>query len=103
MYDRETKVKLHLSLIRKFIALKIVMHILFQIKGILHKLFTVEQNSTKFLKMLVNVPSTLKSMFNQGLVYTNRPYFESIGPNWSKLGSFADKHYILHVIDLISG
>ena len=25
------------------------------------------------------------------------------GPNWSKLGSFVDKHHILHVTDLIFG
>ena len=34
-------------------------------------------------------------------MYKNRPYFENSGPNWSKLGSFVDKHHILHVIDLI--
>ena len=32
-------------------------------------------------------------------MYKNRAYFENIGPNWSKLGSFVDiKHHILHVI-----
>ena len=31
------------------------------------------------------------------------PYFENSGPNWSKLGSFLDKHHISHVIDLIFG
>ena len=31
-------------------------------------------------------------------MHKNRAYFENSGPNWSKLGSFADKHYILHVI-----
>ena len=30
-------------------------------------------------------------------------YFENIGPNWSKLGSFVDEHHTLHVIDLIFG
>ena len=29
--------------------------------------------------------------------------FESSGPNWSKVGSFVDRHVILHVIDLIFG
>ena len=28
----------------------------------------------------------------------NSNFFENIGPNWSKLGSFEDKHYILHVV-----
>ena len=33
-------------------------------------------------------------------MYKNCPYFENSGPNcsWSKLGSFVDKHKILHVI-----
>ena len=37
------------------------------------------------------------------LMYKNCAYFEYSGPNWSKLGSFGDKHHILHVIDLILG
>ena len=36
-------------------------------------------------------------------MYKNRAYFENSGSNWSKLGSFVDKHHILHVIDLIFG
>ena len=24
------------------------------------------------------------------------PYFENTGPDWNKLGSFEDKHHILH-------
>ena len=44
-----------------------------------------------------------KGMFSQGLVYKNRLYLENSGPNWSKLGSFLDKHHILHVIDLMFG
>ena len=36
----------------------------------------------------------MKSMFSKGLVYKNRAYFENSGPNWSKLGSFVDKHHI---------
>ena len=28
-------------------------------------------------------------------VYKDLEYFENIGPNWSKLGSFVDKHHIL--------
>ena len=47
--------------------------------------------------------TNLKSMFSEGLVYKNRAYFETSGPKWSKLGSFVNKHYILHVIDLIFG
>ena len=31
-------------------------------------------------------------------VYKNRAYFENSGSNWSKLGSFVDKHHILYVI-----
>ena len=42
-------------------------------------------------------------MFSLGLVYKSRAYFENSGPNWSKLGSFADKRHLLHVIDLIFG
>ena len=33
-------------------------------------------------------------------MYKNRAYFENSGPNWSKLGSFVDKHHILHMTDL---
>ena len=42
-------------------------------------------------------------MFSQGLVYKNPAYFENSDPNWSKLGSFVDKHHILHFIELIFG
>ena len=45
----------------------------------------------------------VKSMFSYGLVYKNRAYFENRGPNWSKLGSFVDKHHVLHVIDIMFG
>ena len=38
---------------------------------------------------------------SRGNSLKSRSYFENSGPNWSKLGSFVDKHHILHVIDLI--
>ena len=34
-----------------------------------------------------------------GFGVQNRPYFENCGPKWSKRGSVADKHNMLHVID----
>ena len=34
-------------------------------------------------------------------MFKNRAYFENSGPNWSRRGSFVDKHHILYVIDLI--
>ena len=43
------------------------------------------------------------SIVNYRAVYKNLEYFENIGPNWSKLGSFVDKHRTLDVIDLIFG
>ena len=39
----------------------------------------------------------IKSMFSKSLVHKNRPYFENSGPNYSKLGSFVDKHHIFNL------
>ena len=41
------------------------------------------------------VATYLKSMFKLRSGVQNRPYFENIGPHWSKFGSFVDKHHIL--------
>ena len=38
-------------------------------------------------------------MFSEDLVYENHTYFENSGSTWTKLGSFVDKHHMLHVID----
>ena len=35
-------------------------------------------------------------------MYKNRMHFQNSGPNQSKLGSFVDKHHIIHVIVLKS-
>ena len=32
-------------------------------------------------------------------MYKDRPYFGNGGPNWSKLGSFVDKHNTSRVVD----
>ena len=55
-----------------------------------------QENNTK--NKVVSTSIT-KSMFS--LMHKNRTYFENIGPNWSKLSTFVDKHHTLHVIDLI--
>ena len=38
---------------------------------------------------------------DKDLVYENHTYFENSGSALRKLGSFLDKHHLLHVIDLI--
>ena len=38
-------------------------------------------------------------MFSKDLVHENHTNFENSGVTWSKLGSFVDKHHILHLID----
>ena len=71
-------------------------------------------STISFIRNLNNLKSTLsqafknlfeylKSMASYRSVYRNLEHFENIGPNWSKLGSFVDKHHILHVVDLIFG
>ena len=42
-------------------------------------------------------------MVSYRAVHKTLGYFEHIDLNWSKLGSFIDKHHILDVIDLIFG
>ena len=48
---------------------------------------------TAMVQLLLAAASS-KSMFSSGLVYENRTYFENSGSNWSKIGSFVDKHHI---------
>ena len=44
----------------------------------------------------------LKSMVSYHAMHKKIEYFENIGPNWSKIGSFVDRQ-ILHVTDFIFG
>ena len=45
----------------------------------------------------------LKSVFSQGLLYKNRPYFENSVPNWRKLGSWIGLLILLHMVYFIFG
>ena len=37
-------------------------------------------------------------MISYRVAYKNLEYFKNVGPNWSKVGSFVDKHHRLYVI-----
>ena len=61
-----------------------------------------ENKSEFFFCLLIAIPKN-EEHDHLTAVYKNLEYPENMCPNWRKLGSFTDKHHILHLIDFIFG